>query len=206
MNFEIHKLFPETLGIYQLPYDKKEEDFVKKFKFRETNDSLDNEKANGAYITSDLFILNKNKLLKNKLLSCVNHFVKEQLGFTFNVNITTSWLTKTMPKGFSQEHTHTLSLYSGVYYPCKTDHTYNIQFLKTENDFFQLSSYVKHFNHISNSAQFSVKHNTLILFNSRLKHKVPKNDTKEIRYSLAFNTMPFGYLGDKLSDSQYDFK
>ena len=206
MNFQLFKLFPETIAVYELTYDQKEENFVKKFKFRETDDSLNNEKANSALITNDLYVLNKNKLLKNKLLNCVNHFIKKELGFTFDVNITTSWLTKTLPKGFSQEHTHSLSLYSGVYYPCKTEHLYHIQFLKNENDFFELSNYVKHFNHINNNLKFSVKQGTLLLFNSRLKHKVPKNETEEIRYSLAFNTMPIGHLGDKLGDSQYDFK
>jgi uncharacterized protein (TIGR02466 family) len=206
MNFQLFKLFPETIAAYELTYDQKEEDFVKKFEFRDSHDSSNNDKASNSFMTTDLYILNKNNLLKNKLLNCVNHFIKEELGFTFDVNITTSWLTKTLPKGFSQEHTHALSLYSGVYYPCKTEHLYHIQFLKNENDFFQLSDYVKHFNHIHNILKFSVKQGTLLLFNSRLKHKVPKNETEEIRYSLAFNTMPIGHLGLKLGDSQYDFK
>jgi uncharacterized protein (TIGR02466 family) len=205
MDFQLIKLFPKTIALYQLPYDKEEETFIKKFKYRETNDSVDNEKASKAFITSDLYVLDKNKKLKNKLFKYVNHFINDQLGFKFKTKITTSWITKTLPNGFSQDHSHTLSFYSGVYYPCKADFLYGIQFLEPENDFFQFSNYVSHFNHISSSSTLEVKNNVLILFNSKIKHKICKNKSNENRYSLAFNVMPTGLVGDPLSDSHYTF-
>ena len=206
MKFELFKLFPETIGTYLIPYDKKNDFFTKKLTFKETNESKEKEIATGSFISNDLYVLNKNKLLKNKLLKFVNHFIKEELGFNFNVKITTSWGTKTLPQGFSTEHAHSLSFYSGVYYPCITENLYNIKFVKKEHDFFIPSYYVKHFNHINNECIFSVKYGTLLLFNSRLSHKIPKNKTNEIRYSLAFNIMPIGNVGNKNSDSYYYFK
>jgi hypothetical protein len=192
MNHKLIKIFPETVSIYEVPYDKKDDSFVKKSIFRETGKS--EEVANGSFISNDLYVLDKNKSLKNKL------------GFNFDVKITTSWATKTLPKGYSSDHSHSLSFYSGVYYPCMTDHLYNIQFFKNDRDFFILSYYVNHYDHINNECMISVKHGTLLLFNSRLSHKIPKNETNEIRYSLAFNTMPVGNVGNKLTDSHYYFK
>ena len=206
MSFQLIKIFPENIGIYKLTYNKKEEEFLKKFTFAKTIDSKNKQIAEEAYISKDLYILNKNNTLKNKLLNCVNKFMKDTLRFSFEVQITTSWLTKTLPNGFSQEHNHTLSFYSGVYYPFKTDNLYKINFLKKDYDFFQTENYVKDFTHINNNAEFSVPYGTLLIFNSKLRHKVPRNNTNEVRYSLAFNTMPKGLLGSKNSDSQYDFK
>lgn len=205
MNFEIFKLFPETIGAYPIPHDKKDESFIKNLAYRETGKSQEKEIATGSFISENLYVLDKNKHLKNRLLKCVNHFIKEELGFNFDVKITTSWGTKTLPQGFSTDHAHSLSFYSGVYYPCVADYLYNIQFLKRESDFFILSYYVKHFNHINNECTFSVKHGTLLLFNSRLSHKIPRNETNETRYSLAFNIMPVGVVGNKTTDSHYYF-
>jgi uncharacterized protein (TIGR02466 family) len=206
MDFETHKIFPETVAFYKLPYNRKEEEFLKKFEFTELNTSV-NEDLGGknCFISKELYVLNKNNLLKNKLLKCVNHFMNE-LGLNFKVKITTSWLTKTLPGGFTQEHAHSLSFYSAVYYPFKSIKNYEFEFMKKRNDFWELSGYVKHHNHISNKLKIEVNQNTLIIFNSNIKHRIPKNNTEHLRYSLAFNTMPIGFVGDKNSDSNHHFK
>jgi uncharacterized protein (TIGR02466 family) len=206
MNFEIHKIFPEAIAFYELSYNKKEEEFLKQFQFTELNTSI-NEDLGGknCFISKELYVLNKNNLLKNKLLKCVNHFINE-LGLDFKLKVTTSWLTKTLPKGFTQEHNHSLSFYSAVYYPFQSTEKYEFEFMKKKNDFWELSGYVKHYNHINNKFKVEVNQNTLIIFNSNIKHRIPKNNTKNIRYSLAFNTMPIGFVGDKNSDSQFKFK
>jgi hypothetical protein len=44
----------------------------------------------------------------------------------------------------------------------------------------------------------------LILFPSDLKHSIEKNLSDKTRYSIAFNTLPLGEIGD--ADSKINFK
>ena len=51
--------------------------------------------------------------------------------------------------------------------------------------------------------KFNPYNNLLILFPSELHHKILINKSDTIRYSLAFNLVPTGLLGNKNSDSQW---
>jgi len=206
LKFEIHKVFPEIIAVYKLPHDEEEENFLKKFKLTEMGSSSSEEHGGKhCYISNEYYILEKNKILKNKLLKCVNHF-KEEMSLGFDLKIITSWLTKTLPGGFSQRHFHSLSFYSGVYYPFRSIKKYTLEFMKGHEDFFAITGYIKKFNYITNRIKLEVDSNTLIIFNSLLEHRIPKNNTNEDRYSLAFNIMPTGKLGVLNSDSHYHFK
>jgi uncharacterized protein (TIGR02466 family) len=205
MESDIIKIFPEIIAIYKLPHDKTEEDFLKKIDLTEVDSSLIEELGGkDCFISKNLYILEKNKLLKNKILKYINNF-SDKIGLNFKLKITTSWLTKTLPNGFSRKHFHPLSFYSGVYYPFKSIKKYSIEFMKNKNDFFELSEYVKHFEYVNSKIKIDLDHNTLIIFNSALEHGVPKNNTNKERYSLAFNMMPTGLIGNLKSDSQYKF-
>jgi hypothetical protein len=46
---------------------------------------------------------------------------------------------------------------------------------------------------------FGVKDQELAMFPSYLRHSVPKNETKQTRVSLAFNTWAKGSLGSELN-------
>jgi len=202
--FEIFRAFPESIGIKNLDFNGEEENFIKSFELKNNLDLMQYEKINKTFV-SDKYVLEKNKILKQKLLDCVNFFLQKELGFDFNVKITTSWITMTLPDGFSHPHHHSLSFFSGVYYPCIKPNLYYLEFLKKDEDFFNFSKLVKHNNYFYDSVKFSLKPNTLVLFNSKLKHRIPKNETTDVRYSLAFNTMPVGLIGNKDSDSQNNF-
>jgi uncharacterized protein (TIGR02466 family) len=206
INFEIHKVFPEILTIYKLPHDKKEEEFLKSLPVSEIIPSKSGENETKlCCISKNYFILEKNKILKNKLLKCVKHFSNE-MSLGFDLKITTSWLTKTLPGGYSQKHFHALSFYSGVYYPFNSIKKYSLEFSKGHEDFFSITNYIKKFDHITNRIKVELDSNTLIIFNSLIKHRIPKNITNEDRYSLAFNMMPSGIVGNLRSDSNYNFK
>jgi uncharacterized protein (TIGR02466 family) len=206
MKFTTHKIFPETLFIYKLNNEKKEENFVKKFKFSETKPFEKDKGGNeNCFLSKDLYVLEKNILLKNKILKCINHF-KDELKLNFKLKITTSWITKTLPEGFSQRHSHSLSFYSGVYYPINSENRYDIEFIKTKVDYWNLHSCVKEYDYINSDIKFSFPSNTLIIFNSSIEHRIPKNIINQDRYSLAFNIMPEGMIGDITTDSHYYFK
>jgi ectoine hydroxylase-related dioxygenase (phytanoyl-CoA dioxygenase family) len=48
---------------------------------------------------------------------------------------------------------------------------------------------------------FTPKEGLLLLFPGELYHKVKVNESKQPRYSMSFNIMPTGLVGDEKSDS-----
>ena len=68
MKFELFKLFPETIGTYLIPYDKKNDFFTKKLTFRETEESKEKEIATGSFISNDLYLQNLTDMSKNYML------------------------------------------------------------------------------------------------------------------------------------------
>ena len=103
-----------------------------------------------------------------------------------------SWVTKTEPNGHGNEHSHSNSWLSGVYYP-EDNNQSGIRF-SYENTIF--NNVPKEFN-IYNSHTWTLdsEKNLLIIFFSNLRHRILPNLSKQNRYSLAFNVMPKGDFG-----------
>ena len=96
---------------------------------------------------------------------------------------------------YSEYHTHTNCLFSGVYYHKVPLNTSAISFQNSNVD---LISVEKEKMNSLNSDGWKVfpQRDLLIFFPSSLNHKVEQVDNLNyIRYSLAFNLMPTGELG-----------
>jgi uncharacterized protein (TIGR02466 family) len=150
-------------------------------------------------------ILNTKELLffKKILIDEFNIFKNNVFKYTYNdFKLTTSWITKSNPGKQSNYHNHNNCMYSGVFY-INTDNTSgDISFHDYSVKRFELNVEEYNFNNAS-EIKFNPYNNLLILFPSELHHKILINKSDTIRYSLAFNLVPTGLLGNKNSDSQW---
>jgi len=179
-----------TLFIYKLDIKKDLTLQFKKEKFGSVNKPFDS----SASIGEDLNVLRKYKELNKEIKKAVDKTLKEVLMLeNINYRIFSSWLTKTKPKLFSDQHKHSNSWLSGVYYP-KGNPGFGIKFY--HDNLSQFFTPPKEYN-IYNSHEWTVipKDNYLILFFSQLRHQIMPNLSSEDRYSLAFNIMPTGNFG-----------
>ena len=123
-----------------------------------------------------------------------------KISHNIELQITTSWCTKTPPMQRGNPHTHTNSWWSGVYY--FRDDTSAIKFEQ-----YDTGVYIPHEGEANefNSSAFTLEPEigTLILFPSKLIHSIQLNDTNTNRRSLAFNIMPKGKVGN--TDSYYEY-
>lgn len=141
----------------------------------------------------------KNKkfyFLKKLIMIEFNKFKKEYLKYENNFKITTSWFTKTLPNQTSNYHNHKNCMFSGILYIQANENSGGINFINyNNNSSFQINC--KEYNQY-NAADYTIfpKNGLLIFFPSEIHHKILKNNSNNIRYSLAFNFFPTGYLGD----------
>tara|TARA_R110002020_G_scaffold187552_1_gene386027 strand:- start:169 stop:759 length:591 start_codon:yes stop_codon:yes gene_type:complete len=145
-------------------------------------------------ISEDLNILKKYENLNKEIKAAVDVTLKELLMLkNINYRIFSSWLTKAVPKTFSDSHNHSNSWLSGVYYP-KGDPGFSIKFFYDNAPSFytQPTEY-----NVYNSTEWTIvpEDNSLILFFSQLRHKIMPNKSTKDRFSLAFNILPQGQFG-----------
>jgi uncharacterized protein (TIGR02466 family) len=157
-------------------------------------DKIQNSKASETKI-----LLNKPefKSLKNILLNEFNYFKNEILRFNNNnFDITTSWIAKTEPGEESEYHNHHNCYYSGVFYTKVNDKTGNIVFENFSDNkrFLIIPKEYNIFN--SNNYYIEPKNKMILFFPSEMYHKIYKNTSNITRYSIAFNLVPTGVLGD----------
>ena len=166
----------------------------------------------GYYGTNSLntYILNDDKCkeLRSFILEMALNFGKE-LGYICDeYKITQSWITHKYPNQSHAPHSHSNSLFSGVFYygsQFKSDCS-SIKFHKpgsnhqdiahpnTENSLF-----------LTETVSYLPTSGDLLIFPSTLVHSVPKNTTNEIRKSLAFNIVPKNGLGHETTLTELKF-
>ena len=170
----------------------------KKEKFGSVNKPFES----SASISEDVNVLRKYKELNKEIKKAVDETLKKVLMLeNIDYRIFSSWLTKTKPKLFSDQHKHSNSWLSGVYYP-KGNPGFGIKFYNDNvSQFF--TSPTKYNIYNSNEWTIIPKDNYLILFFSHLRHQIMPNLSSEDRYSLAFNIIPKGNFG--LVDSTVTF-
>jgi uncharacterized protein (TIGR02466 family) len=178
-----------------------ENNYIKLF---EKENYLKIKKYDQCSISSDNFVVDKYPELKNKFFECIKYLINNILFYKNNFFITRSWLTKTEPQGSSEGHVHSNSWLSGVYYP-EYDEGHQIRFY---NDVPEIFGTTPNEYNIWNSLDwtFTPKKNNLIIFSSRLRHKILTNNSLKTRYSLAFNILPNGTFGNGDSEVAFNFK
>lgn len=142
----------------------------------------------------------KFKYLKDILIKEFNIYNNEVLHYSNKFKITTSWFTKSYQNQRSEYHNHCNSMISGILYLNTDEKSGGISFENFENVRFKLIP--KKYN-IYNCLEYTFKpsNGLLIFFPSEVYHKILNNNSNIIRYSLAFNLIPVGPIGDKNSDS-----
>jgi uncharacterized protein (TIGR02466 family) len=198
MKNRIHYLFPIPLYESKIAITEKVLNFIENTKY--VRMFLEN-----GFYTENKYVLEDENLkeLKNNIMEKVNDFVYNILKISKKqkFNLENSWINKHMINDWAQEHSHSNSILSGVYYIKTNENSGNICFHKDKNyiNLFYPSinfSYEEE-NHINcSSLQFQPKEGTLLIFPSHLSHSVLTNINTNIRYSLAFNLFVKGKFGE----------
>lgn len=189
----IESVFPTAVGFF------KDENGLSKdvFDFLVNQEKRPNQ---GNFTSIDKYIL-KQKCLSD-LTVFIEKCVHEYFMATFNpkndvrLRITQSWLNWSQPGQWHHQHAHPSSLISGCYYINANKDTDRIYFHKDDYRMIKFPP-VEWNQYNSESWWFSVGSGELILFPSRLMHKVEPVEGTDTRISLAFNTFPVGYVGDE---------
>tara|TARA_A100000172_G_C3025202_1_gene104581 strand:- start:551 stop:1147 length:597 start_codon:yes stop_codon:yes gene_type:complete len=185
-------------GIFRFKLDIKKE-YMAEFKKQKFICTEKNYNLN--FISSNLNMLSKYKILNKQINKTIKYFIENILFMKCKFKIYSSWLTLTKPKGNSSSHSHSNSWISGVYYP-EHNKEHKIIFYNDIKNNFQTTT---HNQSIYNSKSFTIvpEQNELILFFSDLRHEIKTNLSDKDRYSLAFNCLPSGGFGEGDSYSEY---
>ena len=157
--------------------------------------------------STNLYVLEKKELkfLKDAMMKEFYLYNSSVMHFSNKFEITTSWFTKHKKGQLSNGHNHNNCMISGVFYLQVGENTGDIHFETYDTQRYCID--IEEYN-IFNSIDYSFKpnNNTLMLFPAEMHHRVQKNETDITRYSLAFNIVPVGLLGDNTSDSHMYLK
>jgi uncharacterized protein (TIGR02466 family) len=193
-SFKVHELWPTPVYENHIPVQSKWIDFAEDCKYERMFSQ------NGDY-TTDKYILNSILDLKKELLFHTNLFAEKYLKVkNIEFYFLNSWIVKHYPKDFAQSHFHSNSLLSGVYYLKTEKSSGDIKFIKKydEQKIFPTSitpDYNEYNYTNSDKINFSPKEGTVFIFPSSLMHEVTKNNSNNVRYSLAFNVFCKGNFG-----------
>tara|TARA_R110000822_G_scaffold132508_1_gene269750 strand:+ start:1538 stop:2152 length:615 start_codon:yes stop_codon:yes gene_type:complete len=197
---QILPLFSKPLFLKHINFSlKKTEGIIKKVKFKEANEKLSFEESQ---MSIDTYVLDRPdfKFLKQILYKELNAYTKDYLHYINNFKITTSWLTKIEPNSTSNLHNHQNCMLSGVLYLNVDKDSGNIRFDSFADSRYWLEK--TDFDIFNSTGWFIEPSNKLLLiFPSEVHHIVEENKSKMTRYSLAFNAVPTGIVGEKDSDS-----
>lgn len=164
------------------------------FNFEKNIESVD---SSTTEVSKDKYVLKNFLQQKQKLLELFSEINNKLLHYDNEFKITTSWFTRAKPGSYCQIHNHKNSFYSGVLYFDEYDlDSAPIEFynFSSSSDLFFMSP--KEYT-IYNSKMWKIypKSGSLLFFPSYVHHRIGVNNSKNTRYSLAFNIIPVGKVG-----------
>jgi uncharacterized protein (TIGR02466 family) len=189
----INTLFPIAV------YDKKlDRDISEKEKEQIYDLSKNTVNNKNNICTSGVDVLKLSSLysIKNFINSCLNEYVNNVIKPKHNLKlqITESWVNYNNKNQSHHRHYHKNSIISGVFYFNCIENDEIIFYNKLD----QFSSFepevLEYTNLNSNSWNYPVCKNKLLLFPSYLEHSVSENNEEKTRISLSFNTMFDGLI------------
>lgn len=197
-----YPLFASNVAVTQLDHELCDLIKPEDHEFKEC--CVNEKQLSNSYTTSDYRVLEKYPEVRDNLTTQFNIFADKVLGYDEKFIITTSWMTKINPGGYSASHSHKNCFYSGILYFGEYEKGGgNVEF---ENPLTLLSSYFLKPRDASDanagSYFFPPNKGDIIWFPSYLRHRVTLHQGSETRYSLAFNIIPIGNYGD--GDSVYN--
>tara|TARA_R110000823_G_C15694287_1_gene475732 strand:+ start:40 stop:648 length:609 start_codon:yes stop_codon:yes gene_type:complete len=168
-----------------------------------TVSSFKKTKKNVKHDKHNFYVLEKPKFnkLKKQIMKEIKEYTKNVMQWDSDFKITTSWFTEINKGDSSQLHNHRNCFLSGVIYLQVNPQSGNILF---ENRMTQQIFYPKVLQHNEfNADSYSIapQNGMILIFPSQICHLIEKNKSDLTRYSLAFNVMPVGSVGDVYTDS-----
>ena len=200
-NFKVHELWPTPIYENYIPVKSEWLDYAENCKYERMFSQ------NGDY-TVYKYILDNILDLKKQLFFHVNLFAEKYLKIVnTEFYFLNSWIVKHHFNDWAQAHHHSNSLLSGVYYLKTEKNSGDINFIKDykEQNIFPLAITPNYdeYNYVnSKNFKFEPAVGNLIIFPSTLMHEVTKNNSKNTRYSLAFNVFCKGVFGK----NEYELK
>jgi len=152
----------------------------------------------GNKISTNHYILNEPALcdVKSFVDDCINQYARDvwEIRDRCSLELTQSWATYTRPGDFHHQHTHTNSMFSGVFYVQTDDTRDRLHFYRSLSTVLAPAyAEVNIFN--SNSWWLPTPTGSLLLFPSTVPHAVVAFSDGVERCSIAFNTFPRGAVG-----------
>ena len=183
---------------------KKIVSMINKFDFKTAGSITD---SNASSISNSLYVLDEErfKFLKDELMKEFYLFINEIMHYSNKFEITTSWFTKTIKNESSAFHNHANCMLSGILYLQTDENTGKINFEDFNDKRYKLVP-DEHTVINSDAIYYTPHDGLLLLFPSEVYHKFEKNESDIERYSLAFNLIPTGLIGDRLNDSHMKIK
>ena len=142
--------------------------------------------------------------MKQMFTHISNRLIKEGLNYDNELEISSSWFTKTHKGESSPMHDHKNCVFSAVYY--YGDYDDKVANLIFKNPIVNLTSYRLN---VGKSNKFNTydieitpQSGSLLIFPSYVSHKIDVHKSDIPRLSLAFNMVPVGQYG--IGDSQAD--
>lgn len=189
--FDTYGLFPVPISIANLENAMTGAESAKVF-------DLETRRNHGNNITTNNYILDLPEFqnLKSKLQNALEiYFKKLYSNKNATPYITQSWINYTSTNDYHHVHTHTNSIFSGVFY-IQTLEQDKIYFYKDSLPVFDFTEDKNYNLYTSLDWHFPVKNNDLIVFPSNIRHSVEQNQSDITRISLAFNTYVKGSVGE----------
>ena len=159
--------------------------------------------GNSKPLDTDYKVLENYPNTKNILLKYIRSSVK-MMGYSSEVDVSTSWCTKVTKGEVGHLHKHKNSWFSALYYYGDYDENCG-KFILT-NPLTDLTSFMSNVSSVNefnrHSTTWLPRKNQLIIFPSYIQHGISEHFSDLIRYSLAINIVPVGTYGR--SDSTYD--
>jgi uncharacterized protein (TIGR02466 family) len=149
-----------------------------------------------AVATDDKFVLRHPtlKFLHDRIMGEFYRLNDEHLKYENKFVMNTSWYTHSKPGQSAPFHNHSNCMFSGVFYVKVPENSGDIEFDSHSGNTFQpRSSEPNIFN--SRSIKIKPSKGKLLFFDSNIYHEIKRNESDEIRVSIAFNLLPVGDLG-----------
>jgi hypothetical protein len=128
-----------------------------------------------------------------------NYYVEKainEFGYKTNFEILNSWGTRTNPGIGSHPHRHLNFWLTTTYYPYSDN--FNIIFQSERNDLPDFDIPIENFNSFNGrSFNLNVESGDLLIFPAKVQHSIALNTSNSIRYSLATNIIPRGFIGSR---------
>jgi uncharacterized protein (TIGR02466 family) len=202
-NFNLALLSPIPIYIFNSSYRLNEEE-------RKFLDQLEYyDMVNGNYVSKDRSLLNHQEFFKLKqfLTGRLEQYLRRVVCISEGFSITDSWSAKN-PKGTTHhQHTHTNSIFSGVYYANCNSGELIFHLSPVYSKEFNFSYKRNNTNEVNaTSWSIPVKTGDVVIFPSWVMHSVGENIDNVDREIIGFNAFVSDTLGDELQINRLNLK